>query len=89
MASDQVTLMHRLGFDRFHVVGHDRGGRTGHRMALDVPGAVVSLAVLDIAPTHTMFMETNRHIASAYWNAGMPLEFADTPGPQTVPVVHK
>ena len=68
MAGDQVTLMHRLGFDRFHVVGHDRGGRTGHRMALDVPGAVASLAVLDIAPTHTMFMETNRHVAGAYWH---------------------
>jgi haloacetate dehalogenase len=68
MAGDQVTLMHRLGFDRFHMVGHDRGGRTGHRMALDHPGKVESLAVLDIAPTHAMFMETNRHVAAAYWH---------------------
>ena len=68
MATDQVTLMHRLGFPEFHLVGHDRGGRTGHRLALDHPGKVRSLAVLDIAPTQAMFMETNRHVAGAYWH---------------------
>ena len=68
MAGDQVTLMHRLGYDRFHLVGHDRGGRTAHRMALDSPQVVESLAVLDIAPTYAMFMETNRHVAAAYWH---------------------
>src|SRR2546425_6246413 len=68
MAADQVSLMAQLGFSRFHLVGHDRGGRTGHRMALDHPTVVESLAVLDIAPTYTMFMETNRHVAGAYWH---------------------
>jgi haloacetate dehalogenase len=68
MAGDQVTLMHRLGFDRFHLVGHDRGARCGHRLALDQPGRLASLAVLDIAPTQTMFTDTNRHVAAAYWH---------------------
>ncbi|MGH9041522.1 MAG: alpha/beta fold hydrolase [Acidimicrobiia bacterium] len=68
MARDQVALMGHLGFERFHVIGHDRGGRTGHRMALDSPQVVETLAVLDIAPTHAMFTETNRHIAGAYWH---------------------
>jgi haloacetate dehalogenase len=68
LANDQVGLMRALGFDRFHVIGHDRGGRTGHRMALDHPEAVRSLAVLDIVPTYVMFMETNRHVAGAYWH---------------------
>jgi haloacetate dehalogenase len=68
MAGDQVGLMKALGFDRFHVVGHDRGGRTAHRMALDHPDVVLSLAVLDIVPTYAMFMETNRHVAGAYWH---------------------
>jgi len=68
MAADQVALMDRLGFPRFHVVGHDRGGRTGHRMTLDRPDAVISLAVLDIVPTYAMFMDTNRQVASAYWH---------------------
>ena len=68
MAADQVALMKKLGFERFHAVGHDRGGRTCHRMALDRPDAVISLAVLDIVPTYAMFMDTNRHVAGAYWH---------------------
>jgi haloacetate dehalogenase len=68
MAGDRAGLMKALGFDRFHVVGHDRGGRTAHRMALDHPDAVLSLAVLDIVPTYAMFHETNRHVAGAYWH---------------------
>jgi haloacetate dehalogenase len=67
-AADQLGLMRQLGFERFHVIGHDRGGRTGHRMALDNPAAVITLTVMDIVPTYAMFMETNRHIASAYWH---------------------
>jgi haloacetate dehalogenase len=68
MANDQVALMRALGFERFHVIGHDRGGRTAHRMALDHPDRVLSLTVLDIVPTYAMFMETNRHVAGAYWH---------------------
>jgi haloacetate dehalogenase len=68
MAGDQLGLMRALGFEKFHLVGHDRGGRTGHRLALDHPEAVLSLAVLDIVPTYAMFMETNRHVAGVYWH---------------------
>jgi haloacetate dehalogenase len=68
MAADQIALMKKLGFERFHLVGHDRGGRTGHRMALDLPEVVQSLTVLDIVPTYAMFMETNRLVAGAYWH---------------------
>jgi haloacetate dehalogenase len=68
MAGDQVGLMRRLGFARFQVAGHDRGARTAYRMALDHPHAVQSLAVMDIVPTYTMFMETNRKVAAAYWH---------------------
>lgn len=68
MAADQVGLMAHLGFNRFHVAGHDRGGRTAHRMVLDHPGSILSLSVLDIVPTYAMFMDTNRHVAGAYWH---------------------
>lgn len=68
LAGDMVALMRSLGHARFHMVGHDRGGRTGHRMALDHPDAVISLAVLDIVPTYAMLMDTNRHVAGAYWH---------------------
>lgn len=68
MANDQVALMKKLGFGRFHLIGHDRGARAGHRMALDQPHVVESLSVLDIVPTYEMFMQTNRFIAGAYWH---------------------
>jgi haloacetate dehalogenase len=68
LAADQIGLMRRLGFERFHLVGHDRGGRTGHRMALDYPDAVQTLVVMDIVPTYAMFMDTNRKVAGAYWH---------------------
>jgi haloacetate dehalogenase len=68
MAADQVGLMRRLGFERFQLVGHDRGGRTGHRLALDHADAVLSLTVMDIVPTYAMFMHTSRKVAGAYWH---------------------
>jgi haloacetate dehalogenase len=68
MAGDQIGLMRQLGYERFHVVGHDRGGRTGHRMALDHPDKVATLTVMDIVPTYAMFMDTDRKVASAYWH---------------------
>ena len=68
MAADQVGLMRALGHPRFHLVGHDRGGRTAHRLALDHADAVRTLTVMDIVPTHAMFMELDRHVAGAYWH---------------------
>lgn len=68
LAADQVSLMNHLGYQRFHVVGHDRGGRTGHRMALDQPDKVLTLTVMDIVPTYAMFMQTNSKVAGAYWH---------------------
>lgn len=67
-AADQIGLMRHLGFPSFHAIGHDRGGRTAHRMALDFPEAVRTLTVMDIVPTYAMFMDTNRKVAGAYWH---------------------
>jgi haloacetate dehalogenase len=67
MAKDQVGLMRALGHDRFHVVGHDRGGRVAHRMALDHPQAVAKIVVLDIAPTLTMYACTDQTFATRYF----------------------
>jgi haloacetate dehalogenase len=67
MAADQVAVMRRLGFDRFSVVGHDRGGRVAHRMALDHPGTVERVAVFDIAPTATMYARTDKAFATRYF----------------------
>lgn len=68
MALDQLHVMQQLGFRRFSVAGHDRGGRVAHRLALDHPEAVERLAVLDIAPTATMYASTNRSFAEAYYH---------------------
>jgi haloacetate dehalogenase len=66
MARDQVEVMRRLGFERFGVVGHDRGGRVAHRMALDAPHAISRIAVLDIAPTLTMYDRADKTFATRY-----------------------
>ena len=67
MAKDQVGVMAALGHKRFGLVGHDRGGRVAHRLALDYPDAVERLAVIDIAPTATMYAETDKAFASRYF----------------------
>jgi haloacetate dehalogenase len=51
MAFDVISVMEQLGHVRFAVVGHDRGARVGYRLALDHPGRVERLALLDILPT--------------------------------------
>lgn len=68
MAQDQVELMAALGFDEFHLIGHDRGGRVGHRLALDHPERLLSLTLMDIVPTHSMFRKTSDEISGAYWH---------------------
>src|SRR5579863_7808243 len=68
MALDQVELMRSLGFSSFAVVGHDRGGRVGHRMARDYRDAVTRLAVLDIVPTYTLYHSVTREFATAYYH---------------------
>ena len=67
MAQDQLAVMKALGFPRFHVAGHDRGGRVAHRLTLDHPDSIRSMAVLDIAPTYTTYTAPNREIARGYW----------------------
>jgi haloacetate dehalogenase len=65
MAQDQVEVMSSLGFQRFSVVGHDRGGRVAHRMALDHPDRVQKLVVLDIVPTYKIFHSVNKELATS------------------------
>jgi haloacetate dehalogenase len=67
MARDMVTVMERLGFTRFSVAGHDRGGRVAYRLALDHADGVDRLAVLDIVPTGTVWARADARFALAYW----------------------
>lgn len=81
MARDQVALMAHLGFERFHIVGHDRGARTAHRLALDHGDAVRSLSLLDIVPTHLLLDDLSQEVARAYYHwffLGQPAPFPET-----------
>ena len=68
MALDQVEVMKSFGFDKFAVVGHDRGGRVGHRMALDHADKVTRLAVFDIIPTHYLYTHVTIDFIQSYFH---------------------
>ena len=68
MAEDQVRLMQHLGFEKFDLVGHDRGGRVSHRLVMDYPQAVRQVMVLDISPTLSMYEQTSLEFAQGYWH---------------------
>jgi haloacetate dehalogenase len=67
MARDQVEAMAKLGFSRFMAVGHDRGGRVVHRMALDHTEKVTKLVLMDILPTLHTFQNVDRAFATNNW----------------------
>lgn len=67
MAQDMVTVMERLGFSRFSLVGHDRGGRVACRLALDHPDRIERLAVLDIVPTESVWTRADSRFALGFW----------------------
>jgi haloacetate dehalogenase len=57
MAQDVIETMGKLGHARFAFAGHDRGARIGYRLALDHPGRLARLALLDILPTYRVWQE--------------------------------
>ena len=68
MALDALSVMQHFGYERFGVLAHDRGARVAHRLALDHPGAVDRMMLLDIAPTLAMYENTTQAFATAYWH---------------------
>ena len=81
MAADQAALMTALGFERFHLVGHDRGARTGHRLALDHGGRLLSLTLMDIVPTRHLLTHLTHEVAAAYYHwffLAQPAPFPET-----------
>jgi haloacetate dehalogenase len=67
MANELVAVMDQLGFQKFDVVGHDRGGRVSYRLALDHPDKVQRLAVLDVIPISEGWGHANAKFAMTYW----------------------
>ena len=68
LAQDLAGAMVALGHERFAVAGHDRGGRVAYRMALDHPGTVTRLAVLDIVPTGEIWRRADANFGTGYWH---------------------
>ena len=67
-ANDQVSVMKALGFDTFHIVGHDRGVRVGLRLALDHPDSVLSLTNLDVVPSLEAFENMDASLAFSWFH---------------------
>lgn len=81
MGAEMCALMAALGFDRFHLAGHDRGARVAHRMALDATDAVASLTVMDIVPTEHLLSTLTHEVARAYYHwffLAQPSPFPET-----------
>src|SRR5438046_7843800 len=83
MARDMVAVMERLGFRRFSVAGHDRGGRVAYRLALDHPQRVHRTAVLDVIPTEEAWARSDARFALAFW----PWSLLSQPHPFTTPLL--
>src|ERR1700687_2730612 len=82
MAQDQVELMASLGFQKFALVGHDRGGRVAHRLALDHADRVTKLAILDIVPTYKGLHSVTKQTATANFHWWFLIQ--KTPMPETL-----
>jgi haloacetate dehalogenase len=67
MADELVAVMDRLGFAKFDLVGHDRGGRVSYRLALDHPDKVQRLAVFDVIPISEAWGHADAKFAMTYW----------------------
>jgi haloacetate dehalogenase len=80
MALDQIEVMKHFGFDRFPVIGQDRGGRVTHRLILDHPQAITHAAVLDIVPTRYLYTHVTMEFVQAYFHWFNYLRAA--PGPE-------
>jgi len=68
MAQDQIEVMRHFGFERFALVGQDRGGRVGHRMVLDHPDAVTKAVFIDIVPTYYLYTHVTLDFVQAYYH---------------------
>ena len=82
MAQDMVHLMTALGHKTFHVVGHDRGGYVGMRLAIEHPEAVTHFTALDIVPIGEALSRCDANFASRWWHWFFRAQ--PYPGPETV-----
>lgn len=68
MAREMLALMDHLEHETFDLVGHDRGARVAHRLALDASDRVSKVTLMDIIPTHALLSELRWPVAKAYYH---------------------
>ncbi len=68
MAQDQHLLMKKLGFNKYICIGHDRGARVAHRLALDYSSALSKLIIIDIVPTLHVYENLDKSIAENFFH---------------------
>jgi haloacetate dehalogenase len=79
MANELVAVMDKLGFAKFDLAGHDRGGRVSYRLALDHPEKVRRLAVLDVIPVSEAWGHADEKFAMTFWPWGLLSQKAPLP----------
>jgi len=82
MAQDHVDVMSSLGFQKFALVGHDRGGRVAHRLALDHADRLTKLVILDIVPTYKVLHSVTNELATANFHWWLLIQ--KSPLPETM-----
>ena len=68
MAQDLIDVMDQLGYDKFFVAGHDRGGRTVHRLCMDHPERIQKLCLMDIIPNHYVWTNPTKAWVIGTWH---------------------
>jgi haloacetate dehalogenase len=66
MAADVVAMLSALGYERYAVVGHDRGSPLAHRLAVD--HGATKLAVLDGIPILEHLERCDDRFAASWWH---------------------
>ncbi len=67
-AAHCLALMRRLGFETFHLAGHDRGSYTAFRLAMDHPSAVLRLILMDSVPILEALERCDQRFARQWWH---------------------
>jgi haloacetate dehalogenase len=68
VANDLAELMSQFDLDQFAVVGHDRGGHVGFRLAMDHPSRVTGLVIIDAVPIIEALERCDAHVAERWFD---------------------
>ncbi|HVD17897.1 MAG TPA: alpha/beta hydrolase, partial [Propionibacteriaceae bacterium] len=67
VADDLAELMTQLDHDHFSVVGHDRGGQVGFRLAMDHPSRVTQLVIVNAVPIIEALERCDARVAERWY----------------------